>query len=104
MKRNKLYAIVLCLLATAVSASTQDNDYSFLTFQYGGIQQSVALSSLKKITFSGGKLIATTTEGSESFELSTMEKMFFSSTPTAVSAPSVREGELTWDAVCMYRL
>lgn len=98
MKKHTLGAGALGLALATVSLPALADDYGFLTFQYGGVQKSVALASMKKITFSGGKMLAATTDGVHSFDLNTMEKMFFSSTATALTTVSADRTGLSYDA------
>lgn len=98
MKKHNFQVGALCLALATVSLPALADDYSFLTFQYGGVQQSVALTSLKKITFSGGKMLATTADGVHSFDLNTMEKMFFSATATALTTTTADCIGLVYDA------
>lgn len=98
MKNHKLFAGVLwLLLAAAVAQPVSADDYNYLTLQYEGVQQSVVLSTLKKITFSGGKMQVATANETLSYDLNTMEKMFFSATATAVTTPSASRTELAYD-------
>lgn len=73
------------LWAAAPLGALQADDYGWLTLQHSGAQQSVALASVRKITFSGGALQLITAEGTTSYALNGMEKMFFTSQPTPVA-------------------
>lgn len=97
MKTKKKFIGLLLLFSAATAMPAWADDYSYLTLQYGGVQESVALSALKKITFSGGQLLATTTSGVKTYALSTMEKMFFASEPTALRAVQDDAVALTYD-------
>ena len=88
---NKFSKLIIFLLAACAMQTAKAENYSYLTLQYGGVQQSIALNTLKKITFSGGQLHATTAEGVQSIKLSTMEKMFFSATATAIPTAATPE-------------
>lgn len=97
--KNKFSKLIILLLTTCAMQTAKAENYSYLTLQYGGVQQSIALNTLKKITFSGGQLHATTAEGVQSIKLSTMEKMFFSSTATAIQSAKMDAAfELGYDA------
>ncbi len=97
--KNKFNKLIILLLTACAMQTAKAENYSYLTLQYGGVQQSIALNTLKKITFSGGQLHATTAEGVQSIKLSTMEKMFFSSTATAIQSAKMDAAfELGYDA------
>ncbi len=84
MKRNLIVMAVAVLITT--SPAMADN-YSYLTIKKNdtaGTEQSVALSTLKKITFESGSMILTTTSGSTSFTLTELSNMYFASTATGI--------------------
>lgn len=75
------------LLCFAVSAmqSVKADEYYYLTLKQGNVEESVTLSALKKITFQSGKLMATEISGLQrSYDLKTLNKMYFTSQPTAI--------------------
>lgn len=88
--RKLLLSLVLCVGLTA-SAGT----YNYLTIATTAVESSVALNQLKKITFEGNNLVVTTTDGTQSsFELATLNRLFFSDEPTAVR--TVRQEGLSY--------
>ncbi|MCH4146844.1 MAG: hypothetical protein LKG25_07325 [Prevotella sp.] len=88
MKRPFL-AFLLLIFTLGTSA---DNDtYNYLTFTTTTGEQSIAVSNLK-VTFSGGKLIATNTSTSEAFTLTALTKMYFSNTLTGISEIAADNG------------
>lgn len=99
MKRNYLQALALLVGAGWAAVPAQADDYAYLTLQYGGMQESVVLTAVKKITFGSGTMQLVTDAGTSSYALGTMEKLFFSAVPTAVkAAPEASEGTLDYDA------
>ncbi len=84
MKKNLLLTAVALMAAVGTSLPARADGYSYLTLCYGEVEQSIALNTLKKITFTGGKLMAVTADRSQEFALDTMKKLFFSATPTAI--------------------
>ena len=83
----KKKTIVLSALLAGVLPVVADT-YDYLTFQTtGGEQVSVAVENLS-LTVDGGHLVATNGEGSQTFQLSDLAKMYFSSEPTAVTGVS----------------
>ncbi len=97
MKKNLLLAAAAFLVAVSISLPARADGYSYLTLCYGDVEQSIALTDLKKITFTGGKLTAFTTDGSQEFTLSQMKKLFFSATATDVESAVVDETSLSYD-------
>jgi hypothetical protein len=72
---KKFLTIMAALL---VALGMQAYDYPYLSFQTSeGTVQSVSVNELI-ITFSNGQLVLTNAEGTESFTLSDLSKMYFS--------------------------
>ena len=81
------------VLTFALSAAA--NAYNYLTIASDAVESSVALTQLKKITFSGTDLVVTTTDGTETrTSLSTLKSLYFSDEPTAVR--TVRQDGLSF--------
>lgn len=81
--------ILLSALTLTLLAHAQNNDYPYLTFQTAdGNVKSIAIESLR-LTFSNGLLVATNGEGSQTYTLTDLSKMFFSQTPTAIAHPNM---------------
>ena len=76
----------------ALGAMTaQAYDYPYLTFQMtDGTVQSVAVDDLT-IAFSDGQLVATNADGSQTFTLTELSKMYFSTTSTAIEDVTASE-------------
>lgn len=67
------------LLLAAQTASAELYDYPYMAFQTtDGIVKTVSVSSLS-LSISNGVLIATSDDGTESFTLSDLSKMYFTS-------------------------
>ncbi len=80
--------ILLSTIFLAGSLSLMADDYQYLIVSSNSQEQNIELAAIQKITFevSAGNVVVTTTEGEVRFPISEMEKMFFSTTPTAIEA------------------
>jgi len=88
MKRTILS---FCLAAAFVSVAADDYDY--LVFQTSdGSEQAVSVSNLK-LTFANGALTATNSDGSQTFTLTDLSKMYFSDSATGISAVTANDGD-----------
>lgn len=89
------FIILLLMFVAAVQAKA--DDYGYLTFQTSnGAEQSLAVSNLK-ITISDGKLVATNGTTSQTFSLSDLSKMYFSSTATGIKGTTVTATDTSVD-------
>lgn len=90
MKRFLLTALI------AVSATTMmadDNSYRYLTVQTDSEEQSIELATIKKITFEDSNVLITTTEGTVTIAQNDLQKLFFTTTPSAIkSLPGKAKG------------
>lgn len=73
-------------LLAACSLTTMADDYQYLTAAYSGVEQSVELSSIKKITFENNSVVIFTSDGQITLPQNEMEKMYFSATATAIES------------------
>lgn len=98
---NKLKGMKRILLMMVVMVATivaHAYDYPYLTLQTAsGTTTSVAVDDLV-LTVSDGQLVVTNDDGSVTFTLSELSKMYFSTTasgvPTAVSTVPVADGQV----------
>jgi len=89
MKKALISLAVMMTLATAAQA----DDYPFLAFQTAdGTVKTVSVTSLT-LTFSNGQVVASNGTGVYSFPLADLSKMFFTSEPTAIKSPLLKEGQ-----------
>ena len=89
MKKILLTVLFFCAGLTAVQAE----DYPYLTFELtDGTKASVPAASLT-LTING----TTLTTGSQSFELTNLSKMYFSTSNMSTGIKSIDNGELTID-------
>ncbi|MDE6634206.1 MAG: hypothetical protein K2J96_02965 [Bacteroidaceae bacterium] len=72
-------------LSVVASAAWADN-YSYLTVGYNSVEKSIVLEPVQKITFANGQMLVTTSNGTEAFPQNQLEKMFFSTVPTAIES------------------
>ena len=82
--------IILALLA--ISTSVFAEDFKYLTMGYNNVEKSITLETIQKITFENGQDVVTTSEGSETFPLSQMQKMYFSEMATGIGEIEKVEG------------
>lgn len=88
--QKKILLVALLALGSAVAVA---DDLQYMTVAYNGIEQSIELESIRKITFENNNVVVYTAEGQLTFAQSEMERMFFSATPTAIeSLPTEGEG------------
>ncbi len=78
-----LFAIAFCQLPM-VNGQTQTNDLQYLTASYNNKEKSIELASIHKITFENSNVVITTSAGQVLLPVSEMNKLYFSSTATAV--------------------
>ena len=89
-KKTLSLAVILLLGMTTAQA----DDYPYLMFQTtDGSTTAVAAADLT-ITFSDGKLLATNVDGSKTFTLTDLSKMFFSATGDASGIDEVQDSGL----------
>ena len=89
--------LILAFLATCTTTFAMAQDtYRYLTVATSSAEQSLELATLQKIVFDtiGQKVIVTTSEGVVEFPLSEMQKMFFSTTPTAIETLTTQNSTL----------
>ena len=89
--------IFLAALLLTGSLALMADDYQFLTVAHSSVEKSIELASIQKITFevAAGNVVVTTTEGEVRFPISEMEKMYFSTTATALEALPLKSEGLT---------
>lgn len=80
----KVSGLLLLGAVGVCSPTLRAQSYDYLTFAYGGVEKSFSMSSLKKLTFTDGQVVAVTAEGEVSMPQHVMERMFFSATPTNI--------------------
>ena len=96
--RRKLFFLWMMMGTLSMHAA----DYTYLTFEtIGGAKVSVSATSLT-ITISG----TTLTAGNQSFELSNLSKMYFSTSNETTSIDQIENGELRMEnsATAIYDL
>ncbi len=85
--------LFICLILCAGLTATHAEDYPYLTFELtDGTKASVPAASLT-LTING----TTLTTGSQSFELTNLSKMYFSTSNMSTGIKSIDNGELTID-------
>lgn len=76
------------------SINMMADDSKYLTVAYNGIEKSITLATVQKITFDSDNCIVTTTEGEEKFPLAEMQKITFTANPTAIEAMPIQSEDL----------
>lgn len=77
--------LLLPVLALCLSATVQADNLQYLTAGYSNKEKSIELATVRKITFENNNVVVLTSEGPVTFPVTEMEKLFFSSTPTAIN-------------------
>ena len=88
--------LLIALIAAFYTLQVMADDFS-LYITASSTSSEYSLSSLKKITFSGGNIVLTTTSGqSQSFAISSITKMYFGTTSSSIQ--QLADGAATtWD-------
>lgn len=77
--------VLIMALLLLTTASVKADDYAYLAFENGdGTTQTLPADGLK-ITYADGKIVAVSSNGSQTFTLSDLYKMYFANTSTAIS-------------------
>lgn len=81
--------LMIMLMAAWVAVAAQAYDYPYLTFENAdGTQSSVSVESLT-LTVSDGQIVAVGADGTQTYPLASLSKMFFSkeaAQPTGINA------------------
>lgn len=79
---KKIFILLCCVVFCSPMVA---DDYNYLNIATtDGTETSLSVSNLK-ITYSNGMLVATNGDGTQSFTLTDVSKMYFSSTSTGIS-------------------
>lgn len=94
MKTKDILAAMLLMVATCMMA---DNT-KYLTLTTGDTEQDIPLPTVQKISFEDGKVIITTTEGTDTFPISVLSKMTFTEKEdaTAIEALPGQTEDITY--------
>lgn len=87
MKAKQLLAALLLMVSTGMAA----DETKALTISYSGGEQSVALPTVKKITFQDNRVIIQTSEGEHSFPISILDKITFTTFDSATAIETLPE-------------
>lgn len=94
----KHFFLSLALLFGATVIAVADS-YNYLTLVSTNIESSVALRTIKRITFSDGNLIVTTVDGEQTLTpLTTLSELTFTSEPTAIRSIGTKAADLCIEA------
>ena len=80
MKRK----IIIILMFAAIGQLAMAQEYNYLTVTTTAAEQSITLSTVRKITFDDAQALVTTDNETISFALSELQKMAFTATPSAI--------------------
>lgn len=96
--------VILASFIVAICAVCLADEYSYLTITANDASEtSVALSSLRKITFSSGSMVLTNNDNTtESFTLANLAKMYFSNNASGIEY--VRTDAVDWSGADIYNL
>lgn len=80
----KKLILSLALAITTVTVAWAD-DFNYLTITSSNTESSVALNSVRRITFNGAEMLVTTVDGAtENVALSTLSRLSFTASATAI--------------------
>lgn len=75
------------------------DSYNYLTLVSANIESSVALRTIKRITFSDGNLVVTSIDGEQTLTpLTTLSELTFTSEPTAIRSIGTKASDLCIEA------
>lgn len=83
----------IALLLTAFISSASAYDYPYLVFQNSDFTETAVSVESLTLIISGSQIIATNNDGSQSFTLSDLNKMEFSTTTTNVTENTTDESD-----------
>ncbi|MCD8304868.1 MAG: T9SS type A sorting domain-containing protein [Prevotellaceae bacterium] len=88
--------ILIAALLTVACLQTRADDYKYLTAAYDNTEESYELATVQKITFEDGNVVITTSQGIVTLPEDQMQKMYFSSTATAVESLATESTGLSY--------
>ena len=84
---------IICIAYIMLTIACMADNLQYLNIAYSGKTKSYAINSLKKLTFSDGNMnVTSSSNATDSYALTTMETMAFSSQPTGIGNISKDEG------------
>lgn len=83
----------IALLLTAFISSASAYDYPYLVFQNSDFTETAVSVESLTLSISGNQIIATNNDGTQSFTLSNLNKMEFSTTTTNVTENTTDESD-----------
>ena len=86
MKAKNILAALLLMVSTNMMAD------KYLTITYSGLEQNIA----QRITFEGGYVVVTTTEGTHSYPISVLDKMTFTESADAIKTMAEQTENMAW--------
>lgn len=89
--------LAMCCMSVLPMASMADDTYKYLTVAHDDIEESLELSTIRKITFEGGNTIITTDKGNFTYPSETMKKIYFDMSPTAIEVLPEQTKGLSYD-------
>lgn len=90
MKAKNILAALLLMVSTNMMAD------KYLTITYSGLEQNIALPIVQRITFEGGYVVVTTTEGTHSYPISVLDKMTFTESADAIKTLAEQTENMAW--------
>ncbi len=87
--------LTLLSVTTSLSLPGQADDLQYLTANYNNREKSIELASVQKITFENDNVVIATSAGDVTLPVGEMEKLYFSSTATAVESLAGSTANLT---------
>ncbi len=93
LNKKTMRRFAIALLLTAFISSASAYDYPYLVFQNSDFTETAVSVESLTLIISGSQIIATNNDGSQSFTLSDLNKMEFSTTTTEVSDADAEESD-----------
>ena len=91
MKRRMTLLCICLMIGVSQIVRAQSTDYSYLNIITQGSSQSFALATLQKLTFNDGSMQVVSDEGTTSFSLNSLEKLYCAATSTGIEDNQVRK-------------
>lgn len=93
LNKKTMRRFAIALLLTAFISSASAYDYPYLVFQNSDFTETAVSVESLTLSISGDQIIATNNDGTQSFTLSNLNKMEFSTTTTEVSDADAEESD-----------
>lgn len=87
---------IFAALLLAISTSAMADEYQYLTISFGNSEHNISLPIVQRISFEDNYLVVTTTEGTNRYSLTYLDKITFTESATAIEALPEQAEDLTF--------